>query len=295
MVTAVRRAMRFMISVVAFAGCVPGAELPGEDGELVASVEAHVTVPGVNGDECTESPFNCRFRSGSSRVTTAGGEDSWGIEPGASVRDGNGDVLAVETRSRLTFNFGQTRALAGKAMALALSTSNGSAGWYPIERILGETSFRARNGEVNGRDPGLGDMACYQVRDAHDPGIELKKVVFDSQVGDDGHERAGDYLPLVRNNGRRSVNLVFSVPGFGLGGATTDHFPAGTKFQRVEVPTSSGRPSITIPLWVKDSAGRFRAQSGTMRFLYGYVRASDGVRRFGWMAQDALEVSSGCP
>jgi len=38
------------------------------------------------------------------------------------------------------------------------------------------------------------------------------------------------------------------------------------------------------------------AQSGTMRFLYGYVRADDGVRRFGWMAQDALEVSAtACP
>jgi phytoene synthase len=28
--------------------------------------------------------------------------------------------------------------------------------------------------------------------------------------------------------------------------------------------------------------------------LYGYVRAADGTRRFGWMAEDALAVSSGC-
>jgi len=39
-------------------------------------------------------------------------------------------------------------------------------------------------------------------------------------------------------------------------------------------------PSIVIPLWVQDGAGRFRTPSGTMRFLYGYVRAADGVRRF---------------
>ena len=31
-----------------------------------------------------------------------------------------------------------------------------------------------------------------------------------------------------------------------------------------------------------------------MRFLYGYVRASDGVKRFGWIAQDAVTASSGC-
>ena len=133
-------------------------------------------------------------------------------------------------------------------------------------------------------------MACYEVRNAHDASIELLKVVHDSEAA---HERMGDYQPLVRENGRRSVNLIFMVPGFGLGGATTDHFPAGTKFRRVSVPTSSGKPSITIPLWGKDSQGRYRKRAGSMRFLYGYVRA-DGVRRFGWMAQDALTPSTGC-
>lgn len=63
-------------------------------------------------------------------------------------------------------------------------------------------------------------MACYAIRDSHDPVLELKKVVHDSKVGPNGHERAGDYLPLPRANGRRSANLIFSVPGFGLGGAT---------------------------------------------------------------------------
>jgi hypothetical protein len=166
--------------------------------------------------------------------------------------------------------------------------------WYPIDHIVREDAFRARNGEVNAKDPGMGKMACWEVRNSHDASIELKKVVFDSPAGDAGHERAGDYLPLVRANGKRSVNLTFSVPGFGLGGATTDHFGAGTKLQRVDVPTSTGRPSITIPLWVKDRAGRFRKQSGEMRFLYGYVHAANGAKRFGWMAEDALRPSSGC-
>lgn len=263
-----------------------------DDGEeSSSSLDAQHLVPGINGNYCIASPFNCRFRGGSSRVVTGSGLTSWGVETGASVRDGNGAVMATQTATRMTFNYGQTRLLAGKAHALALTTSNGSAGWYPIERIKGETSFRARNGEVNGKDPRKGAMACYAIRNSHDAGIELKKVVHDSKAV---HERAGDYLPLVRANGTRSANLVFSVPGFGLGGATTDHFPAGTKFRRVYVPTSSGKPSITIPLWVKNSAGRYRKRSGSLRFFYGYVRASDGVKRFGWMAEDALIVSSGC-
>jgi hypothetical protein len=285
--------------LMALAGCTMGADQgegvePDDDSHMIDTSVAVQALSGVNGDHCAASPFNCRFREGGSRVETAGGETSWGIEPGASVRDGNGDPMLIQTGSRLTFNFGQTRLLAGRAHALALTTSNSSAGWYPIERILGETSFRAHNGEVNAQDPGLGKMACYAVRNFHDASIELKKVVFDTDATIDEHQRAGDYLPLVRANGRRSVNLIFSVPGFGLGGATTDHFPAGTRFQRVDVPTTDGPPSIVIPLWVQDSAGRFRRQSGSMRFLYGYVRAADGVKRFGWIAQDAVEVSSGC-
>ena len=293
--------MKRTLLVALLAACAVGDE-GDDDFEIIDEEEVidtgtaalRVAFAGVNGTHCIASPYNCRFREGDARVTTAGGEDSWAIEPGASVRDGNGTALVIETRTRMTFNYGQTRLLAGKAHALAVSTSNSSSSWYPIDRIKGETSFRARMGEVNAKDPRAGRMGCYQIRNGHDESIELRKVVFDSQVGENGHERAGDYQSLVRANGKRSANLVFSVPGFALGGATTDHFPAGTKFRRVDVPTSSGRPSITIPLWVKDSAGRYRKRAGAMRFLYGYIRAADGVKRFGWMAEAALRVSSGC-
>lgn len=296
--------MRTILLCSVFAAACVG-ELDGDadveegvtEDEIVdtSSVDASRTVPGENGTHCVASPFNCRFRAGSARVTTPTGGVTWSIRSGASVRDGNGHAMFVQGGGPMTFNYGQTRALAGKAHALAVSTSNLSAGWYAIDHIVDEAAFRDAMGEVNAKDPGDGRMACYEVRNSHDASIELKKVVFDSKVGDEGHERAGDYLPLVRANGARSANLVFSVPGFGLGGATTDHFPAGTRFRRVAVPTSSGRPSITIPLWVKDGEGRFRKRSGSLRFLYGFVRAQDGAKRFGWMAQDALKVSTGCP
>ena len=65
-------------------------------------------------------------------------------------------------------------------------------------------------------------------------------------------------------------------------------------FRRVEVPTSSGHPSISIPLWVANASGRYIVRSGSMRFVYGFI-AGDGTRRFGWMALDALETSTGCP
>ena len=267
-------------------------ELEDEPIDTSIAFAAHQLTKGVNGDFCIASPFNCRFRKPgiSQRVLTAGGDDSWGVEPGASLRDGHGDPLSTSTNTRLTFNYGQTRVLAGKAHALAMSSSNGSAGWYPIDHVLGEASFRARVGEVNSHDTKRTRMACYEIRNNHTASIELLKVVFDSEAE---HERMGDYQPLVRANGKRSVNLIFMVPGFGLGGAAYDHFPAGTKFRRIGVPTTSGKPSITIPLWAKDAGGRYRKRAGSMRFMYGFVRAN-GVKRFGWMAQDALVASSGC-
>ena len=164
---------------------------------------------GINGTACAASPFNCKFRaSGGNRVMTQAGEESWGIAPGASVRDGNGNALTTQNSTTMTFNYGQTRLLAGKAHALGLSTSNGSAGWYPLDHIKGEASFRSQNGEVNGKDPGRAKMACYQIRNSHDASIELKKVVYDAQTA---HERVGDnyHCRATTECGRRIWFLAY--------------------------------------------------------------------------------------
>lgn len=252
---------------------------------------------GVNGEACAASPYNCKFRaSGGNRVATNDPTDAnaWRLVAGVPVRNGNGDVVATNTLSSTTFNYGLTRTFAGETYAFAVTTSNGSAGWMPVSGILGHDSFIQKVGHVAAHSAGLSKMGCYEIRSTYDHSIELKKVVYDSKAGPDGHERAGDYLPLVRHDGQPSANLCFNVPGFGLGGAAEDHFPAGTRFQRLDVPTHSGAPSIDIPLWVQDSAGHYRKQSGSMKFVYGYIVAKDGTRRVGWMAYDALQVSTGC-
>lgn len=293
-----RVAMKYIAVLAVLAGCLDADEVDvDDDADLVDPTDATAFAAGskgVNGDFCIASPYNCRFREGSSRVQNAAGDERWAVIPGASIRDGKGNVLNVQVKDRMTFNYGQTRALAGKAHALALTTSNGSAGWYPYDHIVSETSFRARVGNVDAKDTGDERMGCYEIRNSHNASIELRKVVYDSQVGPNGHERAGDYQALMRNNGKRSANLLFSVPGFALGGASSDHFPAGTKFRRISVPTQSGRPSIAIPLWVANGNGRYIVRAGSMRFIYGFI-VGDGTKRFGWMALDALKVSSGCP
>ena len=106
-----------------------------------------------------------------------------------------------------------------------------------------------------------------------------------SATGDDAVTVAGTVAGTTTINTKGGKDFVNVQATTGItpinGGATTDHFVAGVKFQRVTVPTASGRPSISIPLWVMDSAQRYRTQRGSLRFLYGYVTAADGVRRFG--------------
>lgn len=282
-----------------FAGCAPAepdeTDGDGEGDDATTEVNESALTPGVNGDACAASPYNCKLRvSGGNRVNTndPDDDDTWAVAQGVPIRDGNGDLLGTSNRHRVLFNYGQKRELAGETYVFATSTSNGSAGWMPLSSISGRDSFENKVGHVSAKGAGLTKMGCYEVRSSHDPNLELKKVVYDTTSS---HERAGDYLPLVRANGKRSVNLTFNVPGFALGGVAIDHFPSGTKFQRYDVPTDSGAPSIDIPLYVKDSAGRYRKKSGTMKFIYGYVIADTGTKRNGWMAYDALKVSSGCP
>ncbi|NVJ26896.1 MULTISPECIES: hypothetical protein [Myxococcus] len=277
------------------AACGGASSLDGGDTEGALSTREQAAFSGVNGGYCLVSGYNCKLQvNGGNRVPTNDpADDNWGLTTGVPIRDGNGTVVGTNTRTSAAFNYGQTRTFAGEPYAFAVSTSNSSAGWLPISSILGRTSFEQKVGHVSALGAGLDKLGCYAVRNSHDPVLELKKVVYDS---DATHERAGDYLPLVRANGQRSVNLVFNVPGMALGGPAVDHFPAGTKFQRLDVPTEHGVPSIDIPLWVQDSAGRYRQQSGEMKFLYGYViAATTGTKRNGWMAYDALQVSSGCP
>ncbi len=284
-----------VLSSVAVLASACGGEAPGGDGAAESlATKAQAAYAGVNGGYCLASPYNCKLRvDGGNRVETNDpADDNWGLTTGVPIRDGNGTVVGTNTRTSAAFNHGQTRVFAGETHAFAVSTSNSSAGWLPVSSILGRTSFENKVGHVSALGSGLAKLGCYAVRNTHDTTLELKKVVYDS---DATHERAGDYLPLVRANGQRSVNLAFNVPGFALGGPAVDHFPAGTKFQRLDVPTDTGVPSIDIPLWVQDSVGRYRKQSGTMKFLYGYVIAATGTKRNGWLAYDALAVSSGCP
>ncbi|MGZ3455959.1 MAG: hypothetical protein ACXVEF_40510 [Polyangiales bacterium] len=286
----------FAVSSVACIGTADGSD-PAADEETGDERESESvsTSPGVNGGACYLSPYNCKLRvNGGNRIMHADGSLDWGVDD-AMLLDGNGDPLGMATNSTLKFNYGQMRMFHGKHYVYAMTTTTKSSGWFPLASVKSNDVLAGRVGNVDAHRSGLGKMACYEIRDDMDETLAEKKVVYDTTAspGPAG-EAAGDYLARVRANGKRSANLAFNVPGSGLGGPAIDHFPAGTKFQRLDVPTTSGAPSIDIKLWSQDSSGHFRKPAGELKFVYGYVVTKPGDVRTGWIPYPALRTSSGC-
>ncbi|MDB4946493.1 MAG: uncharacterized protein JWP97_6027 [Labilithrix sp.] len=295
----------------ALAGCTAEA-----DDEVFDESAAELSAlrDGVNSSGCRRSAYNCALNPGSGqRVLRADGKEDWAVdpawltkegfvdpatkEPRVPVLDGNGDLMGLSKKMELTLNHGQTRRLKNRTWVMALSAGVGSAGWVPIDAFVHAESLRARVGEVNAHGAGLKDMACYEVRSTYDEDLDGYKVVKGAKVTES--MEPNDYLPMKRSNGKVYANLAFSVPGDALGAPAVDIFPAGTRFQRLDVPTweSDGAPSLDVKLYsrTKGSDAFSDLAKRRMKFLYGYVKSADGTVRYGWMPQDGLTPSSGCP
>lgn len=290
-------------------GCAADSTDDGSAAEDEGSVESEVTAlrPGVNSAGCKRSAYNCSLDPGGKgqRVYTATGSESWGIDPkwvadhelgGVPVVDGNGDSMGISKKTALTLNHGQTRRIGNTTYVMALSSGVGAAGWVPIDAFLHADSLRARVGEVNAHGEGLKDLGCYEVDTTFDPKLDTFKVVKGATIHDS--EEPNDYLPTKRDNGKIYANLAFSIPGDALGAPAVDIFPAGTKFQRLDVPTWEGTaPSLDAKLYARTpGTDHFSTLSSRpMKFIYGYVKTRPGAVRYGWMAIDGLKTSRSCP
>ena len=296
--------MKPLFALAGLALMVSGCVATPDDGEGDAETETDgtlesgvATTPGVNGGACYMSAYNCKLRvEGGNRIAHKDGTLDCGVNVNAGVLDGNGDLLGLQKGDSLKFNYGQKRTFGGKTYVYAITTSNHSSGRFPLSAVKSADDLWPRLGDVRAHRSGLDKMACYKVKDSSDAGLEIKKIVYDTaeDPGPSG-EAAGDYLPRLRTNGKRSINLIYNVPGSGLGGPAIDHFPAGTKFQRLAVPTDTGHPSLDVKLWAQSDNGHFTKAAGVMKFIYGSIATKTGETRVGWMAYDAVTPSGGGP
>jgi hypothetical protein len=199
--------------------------------------------------------------------------------------------MGLSTYTSFTFNYGQLRIMNGKKYGYAMSTGLGSSGWVEVDAIGASDSFEKQVGSMDAKGDNLAKLGCYEIASSYDKSLDALKVVKGAK---DGGPEANDYLPQVRKNGKVYGTLSFNAPGDALGGANIDIFPAGTKFQRVDVPTDGKNPSLDVQLYSGKKGAAANTPAGTMKFIYGYIRAKSGEVRYGWAALDGLVVSNTC-
>ena len=287
-------------SIFAVGCAAPTTDDSGEE-EQGDTQSAEGTRGGINGSSCKRSAYNCSLHPGNQRVETPGGRNEWGINSsylasnkGVPVVDGNGDLMGLSSKTSFTFNYGQTRTMNGKKYGYAMSTGLASSGWVEIDAIGASDSFAKQVGNVDAKGDNLAKLGCYAIASSYDPALDARFVVKGAKKG---YAEANDYLPQVRSNGKVYGTLSFNAPGDALGGANTDIFPAGTKFQRVDVPTWEAKalPSLDVQLYsAEKKSAAANTAAGTMKFIYGYIRAASGEVRYGWAALDGLVVSDKC-
>ncbi|MEA2736378.1 MAG: hypothetical protein QOE14_2829, partial [Humisphaera sp.] len=238
----------------------------------------------------------------------------WEIVERAPVVDGSGvlighvaDPLKTDDGRRVhtaKFNYGMTKVIAGKfyvyaftlrikpdeprrANMLADSIKNGTintSAWLPLDAVVEKEALLERIGVGEGKLPHLplgetkfritgGNPAAYMTN----VGQELS-IIEDVDFG----AHPSDYLR--RPSG--TVNLLYSVPGFNLGGQSLDSFliSSGAIFKPVR-----GARTFTMPTYYPPKHPlKGKMAEKTQTFLYGAVEIPGGETIYGWIAREAL-------
>jgi hypothetical protein len=260
-------------TLVLLPACLAGDGSDGEE-EPVGETESALNTG------CVRSNFNCKLPDhphdevDRNRFFTQTGNVRWTVEPGTVAVDGRGEALGTVI-SQVSINYGQRKVIGGKkhvfGFSFTLAGGNAASAWIEESRVRGDTS---RMPTILHGNPGRGDGKTYVI-DGGNPAKFIDAQGRDLKIseGGVGNLEANDYL--VRGVG--NVHLLYSVPGFKIGGLATDTFRAdrGTLFVR-----TANVGSITVP--TRSVSG---ARGPDMRFVYGRV----GSHR-GWIAYDALRV-----
>jgi hypothetical protein len=240
----------------------------------------------------------------------------WGVREGATLYDGAGTPVGTIAPSLTVgdqkvpatrINYGMTKVIGGRLHVYAFATrvrpagavrplldpadfkdgTVGSSAWLPLDDVVKKETLLERVGVGKGKLPRLpledrryvvtgGDPKMY-LTDAGGP--ELQINYYEKGVG------AVPSHYLRRPNG--TVNIIYNVPGFKLGGQSLDSLliNGGVAFRRAK-----GVRPITRPLYYppgQPSAGEI-SPGKTITFVYGAVEAPGTETIFGWVAREAL-------
>ena len=238
----------------------------------------------------------------------------WQVAPDTEVFDGAGVRMGtVSARLKLSdgrhvpvsmFNFGMHKTIDGKTCIYAFSVSINpsvavtkiaepkaieggvveTSAWLPLDSVVQKDELIKRIGLDK---PNL-------------PALPLKDDSFQITGGDPKmyFTDAGEYaiVKTVRQNNavpshylRRpsgTVNLIYSVPGFGLGGQGVDSFliTSGAIFH----PAKGVREFVQPTYFPMNDPKAGQVSPMTMTFIYGAVEVPNCDPVYGWIAKEAL-------
>ena len=238
----------------------------------------------------------------------------WEIKEGAPVVDGSGAIIGTASDPATAdggrrvhtakFNYGMTKVIGGKLFVYAFvirikpdekaranmlpdSIKKGAintSAWLPLDAVVEKEALLERIGVGEGKLPRLplggtkfrisgGNPNLYQTN----TGDELS-IIEDVEFG----AHPGDYLR--RPSG--TVNILYSVPGFNLGGQALDSFmiSSGAIFRPVK-----GAKTFTMPTYYPPKHPlKGKMSDKTETFIYGAVETPNSETIYGWIAREAL-------
>jgi hypothetical protein len=236
----------------------------------------------------------------------------WELLPNAEVFDGAGILMGTVPPSLKVgdrtvpvsmFNFGAGKVIGGRVCLYAFSVSikpspaaarsidSGAlaegrvavSAWLPLDGVADKETLLGRIGlgraglpalplETTGRRVTGGDPKLYMTQFGE---LSIVRQVATGPVPSHYLRRPGG-----------TINLVYSVPGFGLGGQGTDSFLVG---DALEFYPAKGAKVFHQPTYYPSQdprAGQVSPQ--TMTFLYGAIKCNGDPPVYGWIAQEAL-------
>jgi hypothetical protein len=238
----------------------------------------------------------------------------WEIKEGAPVVDGTGALIGTASDPATAddghrvhtakFNYGMTKVIGGKLFVYAFvirikpdekaranmlpdsikkGTINTSA-WLPLDAVVEKETLLEHIGVGEGKLPRLplgstkfritgGKPDMYMTNDGEELSI-IENVDYGAHPG--------DYLR--RPSG--TVNILYSVPGFSLGGQSLDSFmiSSGAIFRPVK-----GAKTFTMPTYYPPKHPlKGKMSDKTETFIYGAVETPNSETIYGWIAREAL-------
>ncbi len=244
----------------------------------------------------------------------------WELQPNSEVFDGAGVPMGTvppsvkfgdRTVPASMFNFGASKVMGGRIFIYAFSVSiipsaglanlvdprevkSGKVGvsaWLPLDRVVDKEELLERIGLGKSRLPALPLAATGLRVTGGDPKMYMTPKGELSIVR---HWNGEGSPPVPSHYLRRpsgTINLIYSVPGFGLGGQGVDSFLVS---DGLEFFPAIGAKVFKQPTYypAKDPQA-WKVSPPTMTFLYGAIKCNGSEPVYGWIAKEALAGSGG--